>query len=180
MRSGLCMAIRLGTSSPSTIDTNVMKITTSVSASESAYGVSAGTVASRLRTGARSVTPPATPTSTLTKVIPIWTVERNRFGFSINCRTVFARLSPSLTRCCNRALREEATDISDNTKIAFTRMIARIIMISVVMFIKRIGSLFAPDCRVKRVAGTDKCPVHLPSGTDGKIWQMYMTIYGDF
>jgi hypothetical protein len=68
--------------------------------------------------------------------MPIWTVARNRFGFSINCRTVIARLSPSLRRCCRRALREDATDISERTKTAFKRMIARIMSISEVIFIE--------------------------------------------
>jgi hypothetical protein len=50
-------------------------------------------------------------------------------------------------------LRDEETEISDNTSNAFTRMIARIIMISVVMFIERVCSLSVPGCRVKMRRG---------------------------
>jgi hypothetical protein len=58
-------------------------------------------------------------------------------------------------------------------------MIAKIIMISVVMFIERICSLYTLDCRVK-FAGLDACPARLPAKIAGKILQMFTTIYGDF
>ena len=54
-----------------------------------------------------STASPTTPTKTPISVIPIWTVERNRLGVSIRRRAVFALGTPSLMRCCKRALREE-------------------------------------------------------------------------
>jgi len=69
IRSGLLMAIVLGSSSPITIEKYVITTITSAYESPSAYGASAFTYASQGCTWQASATPPYTPETMPTNVI---------------------------------------------------------------------------------------------------------------
>jgi len=65
------------------------------------------------------------------RVIPIWTVERNRSGFSASSSATAAPLSPASARVWSRARRAETTAISDPERTPFATIRRRTIRISI-------------------------------------------------
>src|SRR5262245_10118663 len=126
MRSGLCRARRLGTSSAITRDTYVIATTTITNAIVSLYSASHDICRSLEESRSVSVRSPIAPVRIAIRVIPICTVARNRSGWFASSRAVCAPWLPSFANCCRRGLRDETTAISAITKMPLT-MISRII-----------------------------------------------------
>jgi len=90
IRSGLCNAMRLGTSSPMMSDRYVMTRTTMPRPMDSAYEASKGKVLKYAVSFSAMVAPPKAPARMPMSVIPVCTVERKRLGDSASSRAVFA------------------------------------------------------------------------------------------
>ena len=93
--------------------------TTMASDRDSAKGARAGTSASRVCTRAATRAPPNTPASTLTKVMPTWTVGRKRSGSSASSRAVAAPGTPLRSMTTRRARRTDtrASSLMANTPL---------------------------------------------------------------
>ena len=121
-RSGWSRPSCLGTSSPTTTDTQVRPMTTTARASRSACGASTGTVLSHRPSGSTRAVSPMAPLRMPTMVMPIWMVERKTVGLRFRPSAEPAPGRPWSARARSRASRAESTAISDRANTPLIRM----------------------------------------------------------
>ena len=117
-RSAIC----LGTSSPMISDPNVMNATPAAKATpEASAGETPGnaTQNDRQRRHRTMAVVESAPTSTPTRVTPVWTVDRNRPGFCARRNAVRAPRLPASARASSRTRRAATIAISDMAKKPF-------------------------------------------------------------
>src|SRR3569832_800154 len=130
MRSGLCRASRLGTSSPSTSEKKVMAMISSPKPMASPYGWSSGKVLSQAPHCSPRVAPPYAPAPIPMTVMPISTVERKPLGSSMRRSAAAAPREPQKTMRLRRERRDETTASYDMAKTPFNKMSKKIMNIS--------------------------------------------------
>ena len=122
MASGLICPMRLGTSSPNTIEKNVILTTTKPVANGLARRSSTPNCCNIMLTGGLKAASPTIPLSTPIEVMPICTADKKRVGSSPSRNAVAAAPSPCWARFCRRALRAATKAISDMAKKPFSKI----------------------------------------------------------
>ncbi len=124
--SGAVMAIRFGTSSPTTIERYVVAAITTPNAIKPACFSSAGKVCTiHGATSSASAVAPYAPAMIPISVMPTCTVERKAEGSSCSFRATLAPRSPLSARICRRFRREETIASSESANTPLRAISAR-------------------------------------------------------
>ena len=120
--SGCSWAMRLGTSSPNTMVMKVMTVTTSAVAEISATRGDTDKLCSQADKPPLKAASPMMPLSMPIDVMPTCTDDKNWVGLPSKSSATCAPLSPDSAMAVSRALRLDASAISDMAKTPFNRV----------------------------------------------------------